>query len=93
MGSAYGYYGNFVSYYGSPGVVIGLGSGYETTNPGYTVEKKTFYLESNLYETSTQDLLLSIQTKAVETVSTYKVSQEFTAKLIELIEDEGKIKK
>ncbi len=93
MSSAYGYYGNFGSYYGTPGVVIGLGSGYGTSNPGYTVEKKTFYLENNLYETSTQYLLLSIQTKAVDPESIYKASQEFTAKLIELIEDERKIKK
>jgi hypothetical protein len=89
-GSFGSYYGN---YYGAPGVVIGLGGNYGSTNPGYTVEKKTFYLESNLYETSTQDLLLSIQTKAVDPESIYKASQEFTEKLISLIEDERKIKK
>ncbi len=91
----YNYYGNFGSYYGNywGGTGIVIGSGLTEVTPGYTLEKKTYYLESNLYETSTQDLLLSIQTKAVDPDSINKASKEYTSKLVSLISTERKLQK
>lgn len=91
----YNYYGNFGNYYGNywGGTSFVIGTGLSEVTPGYTLEKKTYYLESNLYETSTQDLLLSIQTKAVDPSSLNKASKEYTSKLVSLIESERKLQK
>lgn len=104
MGGAYGAYSNFGSYYGNyygggmgmmgyggGGVVMSTAS--SSYNPGYTVEKKTFYLESNLYDTQTQELLLSVQTKAIDPESINKASKQYTAKLIKELDTEIKMKK
>jgi hypothetical protein len=102
MGS-YGYYGNFGSYYGNfygggmgmgiaaPGVVMSTGMSNYT--PGYTTEKKTFYVESNLYETSTQDLLLSMQSKAIDPETINKASKQFTEQLLKELNAEIKLRK
>lgn len=91
----YNYYGNFGNYYGNywGGTSFVIGTGLSEVTPGYTLEKKTYYLESNLYETSTQDLLMSIQTKAVDPDSINKASKEYTSKLVSLIASERKLQK
>ena len=99
----YGYYGNFGSYYGNfyggglgmgiatPGVVISTGMSNYT--PGYTKEKKTYYIESNLYETATQNLLMSIQSKAVDPETINKTSKQFTAQIVKELDTEIKLRK
>ena len=101
--SIYGYYGNFGSYYGNfygggmgmgiaaPGVVMSTGMSNYT--PGYTTEKKTFYIESNLYETATQELLLSMQSKAVDPETINKASKQFTEQLVKELNAEIKLRK
>jgi len=99
--SNYGYYGSFGSYYGNywgsglgmmgPGVVMSTST--SSYNPGYTVEKKTIYLESNLYDTQTQELLMSIQTKAVDPESITKASKKFTTELVKELDTEIKLRK
>ncbi len=99
--SNYGYYGNFGSYYGNywgsglgmmgPGVV--MSTGMSSYNPGYTVEKKTIYLESNLYDTQSQELLMSIQTKAVDPESIAKASKKFTSEMVKELDTEIKLRK
>jgi hypothetical protein len=101
--SSYGYYGNFGSYYGNfwaPGVGMGIAApgvvmstGMSTYTPGYTKEKKTFYIESNLYETATQELLLSMQSKAVDPETIHKASKQFTEKLVQELNAEIKLRK
>ena len=99
--SSYGYYGNFSSYYGNywgsglgmmgPGVV--MGTGMSSYNPGYTVEKKTIYLESNLYDIQSQELLMSIQTKAVDPESIAKASKKITSEMVNELDTEIKLRK
>ena len=101
--SNYGYYGNFGSYYGNywaPGMGMGIAApgvvmstGMSTYTPGYTKEKKTFYIESNLYETATQELLLSMQSKAVDPETINKASKQFTEKLVKELNAEIKLRK
>jgi hypothetical protein len=100
--SSYGYYGSFGSYYGNywggmgmgiaaPGVV--MSTGMSTYSPGYTTEKKTFYIESNMYETATQELLLSIQSKAIEPESINKGSKQYTEAIVKELNAEIKLRK
>jgi hypothetical protein len=105
MASYGGYYGNFGSYFGNyygthygnysgnymggPGIMIGTSS----YSPSYTYENTTYYLESNLYETSSQQLLLSIQTKAVDPPEITKSSKLYCKKLIDLLKSQAKLER
>ena len=103
MGGPYGSYGSFGSYYGNYwGGGMGPMGGYGVMissdpnagyTPGYTVEKKTIYLESNLYDVKTEELLLSVQTKAVDPESIAKASKQFTAELVKELDAETKLRK
>ncbi len=90
MGMYGGAYGSFGSYYNNywayPGVNFGFGGGFSSS---YTTEKVTVYLESNLYETATQDLLLSIKSKAVNPENLAKESKIFTKNIVAEL-NEGK---
>jgi len=104
MGGAYGAYGSFGSYYGNywgggmgpmgygGSVMISTGSA-SGHNPGYTVEKQTIYLESNLYDVKTEELLLSVQTKAIDPESISKASKQFTAELVKELDAETRLRK
>jgi hypothetical protein len=98
----FGYFGNFGNYYGNfwggpgmgiatPGVV--MSTSMSTFNPGYTIEKKTFFIESNLYETETQDLLLSMQSKAIDPKTVNKASKKFTEQLVKELNAEIRLRK
>jgi hypothetical protein len=106
MGGPYGAYGSFGSYYGNywGGGMGPMGYGYGGTvmlstgsgssySPGYTVEKNTIYLESNLYDTKTEELLMSVQTKAIDPESIAKASKQFTAELVKELDTEKKLRK
>ena len=74
---------------GGPGIMIGTSS----YSPSYTYENTTYYLESNLYETSSQQLLLSIQTKAVDPPEITKSSKLYCKKLIDLLKSQAKLER
>jgi hypothetical protein len=102
MGGAYGAYGTFGSYYGNywGGAMGPMGYGVVISSdpnagftPGYAVEKKTIYLESNLYDTQTEELLLSVQTKAIDPESIAKASKQFTAELVRELDAETRLRK
>jgi hypothetical protein len=90
MGMYGGAYGSFGSYYNNywayPGASFGFGGGFTSS---YTTEKVTIYLESNLYETATQDLLLSIKSKAINPANLAKESKKFTSNIVAEL-NEGK---
>ena len=81
----YGYYGNYVSYYGQAYNTI--------STPGYYVTDNTYYIESNLYDVATQDILFSIQTKAVNPNDINKASKQFASTLIDDLKENGLLKK
>jgi hypothetical protein len=79
-------YGNFSNYYG---YAFSTGGYY---SPGYYTTDNTYYIETNLYEVSTQDILFSIQTKAVNPDDIEKSSEHFTVKLLEELKSNGLLK-
>jgi hypothetical protein len=74
--ASYGYYGNFGGYYGNVMSVY---------QPGYYTSTKKYFLESNLYDVASGELLMSIQSKAVDPQSIKKASTKYTATLMEEI--------
>jgi hypothetical protein len=80
----YNAYGTFNSFYGYSSVVY---------TPGYYSVEKTYYLQSNLYDTDTEKLLLSMQTKVINPSSIEKSAKEYTKALIAELEKQGLLKK
>jgi hypothetical protein len=81
----YGYYGMFGGYYN-----------YASTSfysPGYYSTDKKYFLESNLYDAKTEELLLSIQSKADNPPAIEKASKEYTESLIAEMESLGLLAK
>jgi len=74
------YYGNFNSYY----------AGYysETSLSGYYETNKMYFIESNLYDTNTLELLWSVQSKSYNPTDAEKVSKEYCDELFRLLEKE-----
>jgi len=70
---AYGYYGMFGGYYDYQSTVY---------TPGYYTNDRKFFLESNLYDAGTQELVLSIQSKADNPDVIEKSSKKYTEELI-----------
>lgn len=81
----YGYYGTFTSYYNYSFNMLYA--------PGYYTTKKTYYLETNLYNVANQDILFSIQTKAANPPEINKASKQFTETLIDELKSNGLLKK
>ncbi len=73
----YPYYDNFGSYYGYSTIYY---------DPGYYQTDKTYFIESNLYDTKTNLLIMSIQSKAVNPLSIDQSSKEYTASLVDEVE-------
>jgi hypothetical protein len=75
-----GYYGNFNSYY----------TGYytETSLSGYYETNKMYFIESNLYDANTLELLWSVQSKSYNPSDAEKVSKEYCDELFRLLEKE-----
>ena len=76
----YGYYGRFNSYYNT---VYPM-----TYDPGYYTEDKVYYLESNLYDAETEELIWSAQSKTVNPGDVDSFARGYTKAMIkELIKD------
>ena len=69
----YGYYGMFGGYYDYQSTVY---------TPGYYTNDKKFFIESNLYDAKSQELVLSIQSKADNPDVIEKSSKKYTEELI-----------
>jgi len=79
----YPVYGYFGSYYG-------YSSMYYT--PGYYSTSKSYFLQSNLYDAKTEELLISMQSKAVDPSGIEKASKEYTAALLDELKKQGFLK-
>jgi hypothetical protein len=79
----YGYYGSFGGYYG-----YNYGTVYE---PGYYTTDQTYFLEGNLYDSSNEDILFSIQSKATNPPELIKSSKEYAATLFNELKKQGLI--
>ena len=81
----YGYYGTYYSYYGQAYNTI--------STPGYYVSDDTYYIESNMYDVATKNILFSIQTKAVNPNDMERASKQFASTLVEDLKSNGLLKK
>jgi len=75
-----GYQSNFNNYY----------TGYyaETSLSGYYETNKSYFIESNLYDTNTLELLWSVQSKSYNPTDIEKVTKEYSNELFKLLEKE-----
>ena len=74
----YGPYGGFGGYYGFAISTM--------SEPGYYTTDRKYFIEGKLFDLNTNDLLLSVQTKAENPSEIEKSSKKYTATLIEEIE-------
>jgi len=82
---SYGYYGSFYNYYSYYTPMI--------YSPGYYETDKTYYLESNLYDIATGDLMWSVQSQAINPADIQTFSRDYATMLVEQLEKEGFKKK
>ena len=59
-------------------------------DPGYYTTDKTYFIEANVYDTETQQLLWSVQSKAYNPENIEKASKEYTSLLMEQFEKDRK---
>lgn len=80
----YGYYNQFPGYY----------STYynTTTTPGYYVDDKVYFVECNLFDVNTQEILFSIQSKTYNPTDVQKISRLYTADIVKTLQKEGVLK-
>jgi hypothetical protein len=82
---AYGGYGGFGGYYGYSSSIM--------STPGHYTTDKTYFLEAKLFDIKTEELLLSIQSKAVNPGKISTSSKAYTQTLVEEIKSLGLGKK
>ena len=81
---SHGYYGRFNTYYNTVYPV--------TYDPGYYTEDKIYYLESNLYDTQTEELLWSAQSKTVNPSIVESFAKDYTKTIIKELVRDGVLK-
>ncbi len=79
----YGYYGRFGGYYGYSSSFY---------NPGYYTTDKTYFLETNVYDANTQEILFSMQSKATNPSNIKKYSAAYTALVVQELKERGVLK-
>jgi len=79
----YGGYGTFSTFYYTTADVY---------TPGYYTTENTYYIRSNLYDATTEDLLISMDTKILNLSSLEKSSKQYTDALVAELEKQGFMK-
>lgn len=78
---SYSYYGNFYGYYNTMHPIV--------YDPGHYTTDKIYFLESNLYDAATGELLWSAQSKTYNPTSLESFTQDYTEALIKRLEKDG----
>jgi hypothetical protein len=60
--------------------------------PGYYDTKKTYFIESNLFDAKTEELLVTMQSKVVNPPEIEKASKKYTAILVQELQNQGFLK-
>ncbi len=81
----FGYYGNFYGYYTNIYPIM-----YE---PGYYTTDKIYYIESNLYDAGTEELLWSAQSATYNPSDLENFVKNYTQTLLKQLEKDGLIKR
>jgi hypothetical protein len=83
-GGGYGYggygYNSFGGYYGSSAYIY---------QPGYYTEDNTYFIESNLYDVKTSEIVWSVQSEAYNPTNVDNVARTYSALLFERLKKEG----
>ncbi|MCH4821741.1 hypothetical protein ML462_01025 [Gramella lutea] len=80
-----GYYGSFYSYYNT---VYPM-----TYDPGYYKTDKIYFIESNLYDANTEELIWSAQSKTVNPSNIDSFARDYTQAMIDELIKDGVLKK
>lgn len=80
---SYGFYGGFYNYYNYHYPMV--------YDPGYYTQDKTYFLESNLYDADTEELLWSAQSKSYNPNNLDQFAQEFADITVARLKSEGLI--
>jgi hypothetical protein len=80
--SYYGYIGGYYNHY-APTV----------STPGYYSKEKDFFMQSNLYDVASQEIMWSVQSEIFNPSSLEKFSKAYTSGLIKQLESEKLLKK
>ncbi len=77
----YDYYGSFWGYYSHwyP----------QFHSPGYYLEEKVYYIETNLYDAETEDLVWSAQSETYSPADLESFSEDFAEEIVEQLVDDG----
>ena len=58
-------------------------------DPGYYVNDKTYFIESNLYDVESEDIIWSVQSEAYNPSNLESASNKYAAQLIKELKQEG----
>ena len=80
----YPYYGDFSGYYSywTPYVY----------SPGYYEQEKTYYMETNLYDSATEQLVWSAQSRTYNPIDLKDFSREFSKTIVAKLKEDGMLK-
>ncbi|HPF96494.1 MAG: hypothetical protein R2802_07745 [Flavobacteriaceae bacterium] len=84
FGVGYGYYGGFYGYYSTIYPMV-----YE---PGYYTTDRTYYVESNLYDAKTEELIWSAQSKTLNPSDLEQFTKDYIDALYEQMIKDGVLK-
>lgn len=79
----YSFYGSFWGYYD-----YWYPRFYE---PGYYVENKVYYMETNLYDAETEDLVWSAQSETYDPVDLESFAEDFAEEIVDELKEQGLI--
>ena len=83
--STYGYYGNYYGYYGA--------AYQEVYQPGYYTTDKSYFIECNLYDAGSEELLYSAQSETTNPGRLDAFAKEYAAVIVWRMQQDGLIKK
>jgi hypothetical protein len=64
----------------------------EFYTPGYYTTDKTYFIESNLFDAKTEEMLISMQSKVENPPEIEKASKQYTAILVQELQNQGFLK-
>ena len=83
----------YANYYGATGQAYGHYASQTIVSSGKVKTEKTYFLECNLFEASTQQLLFSIQSEAINPVNIEQASKDYCAAIFKTLEENNVIGK
>lgn len=83
----------YANYYGATGQAYGHYAGQTIASTGKMKTEKTYFLECNLFDASTREILFSIQSEAINPTNIEQASRDYCTAIFKTLEEKGVIKK